>query len=172
MDARSVWSTRFDCGTCFDLKWSICWPGPDSRSSISMPATIEASTDRSIRASWSLWPERVQFDEGLCHDYWRDLWPADPGASLAHHRGKAESGDGPLVRSHHRCRGGTMSLGLAAASAVEAVMTTTVTCWEERSPEARGESPDSDPWRASRRAGPLHQGNKDRLVTCSIVLVQ
>ena len=66
-----------------------------------------------------------QFYEGLCHDHRRRLWSAHFGTCLARNRGRAASGDGTLVRSHHRCLRGSLPLGFALALALAAIVTST-----------------------------------------------
>src|SRR5258705_341343 len=60
--------------------------------------------------------------EGICYDYRRGLWAAHIGASFADRRGRAATRYEPAIRSHHRCRSKSVSLGLAPALALETVV--------------------------------------------------
>ena len=62
------------------------------------------------------------FYESICHNHRRCLWSAHSDACLACFRGRPAPGEGPLVHSHHGRRRRAMSLGLAPAQALFALV--------------------------------------------------
>ena len=62
------------------------------------------------------------FYESICHNDRRCLWSAHSDACLACLRGRPAPGEGPLVHSHHGRRRRAMSLGLAPAQALFALV--------------------------------------------------
>ena len=62
------------------------------------------------------------FYESICHNHRRCLWSAHSDACLACLRGRPAPGERPLVHSHHGRRRRAMSLGLAPAQALFALV--------------------------------------------------